>query len=333
MTEIIPARLHVILARKGPKAVIFRRGPSDKVAVIGWDRSCDSFQLGQWLSGRIYPYRCDLSPSGEYLICFAAKYGRENPVEKIVRAELEKHFRTVDLWRIGYQERLRAEEQIRSDHAREFRRMEQSGEYRDCSWTAISRTPYLKAMSLWWNGSGWNGGGLWKSEKEFYLNRPPERIARTVPGIQSRRFLEVSPSEELRAFGWVAVQGECPMVYMPRLERDNWLLIRDDERGALYHKELSGGRKLEKVFGIGYIPGDEYDSRKSAYCERHQIVSASGETIVDGSGWEWADFDAYCKRVTYASRGAVYALDLKTLESKMLHDFNDMKYERIAAPY
>ena len=36
------ARLHAILARRGPNAVVFRRGPSDKVAVIGWNRSNDT---------------------------------------------------------------------------------------------------------------------------------------------------------------------------------------------------------------------------------------------------------------------------------------------------
>jgi hypothetical protein len=31
----------------------------------------DTFQLGQWLKGRIYPDRCDLSPTGEFFIYFA----------------------------------------------------------------------------------------------------------------------------------------------------------------------------------------------------------------------------------------------------------------------
>lgn len=30
--------------------------------------------MGQWFKGRIYERRCDLSPSGEKLIYFAAKY-------------------------------------------------------------------------------------------------------------------------------------------------------------------------------------------------------------------------------------------------------------------
>ena len=327
----VPARLHIILARRGSRAVVFRRGPSDEVAVIGWDRGDDSFRLGQWLRGRIYPYRCDLSPSGEYLIYFAAKYGRENPVENLIWAELEKHFHTADLWRIGLQERQRAEEQIRREHAREIQRIERSENYHDRSWTAISRAPYLKALSLWWNGTGWNGGGLWKSEKEFYLNRPPEWVAATVPGIQSRRFGEVPPSEELHNFGWGSVHGECPMVYQPRLERDNWNPVRNGEWGGFYHKELPGCWKLEKAFVVdvhcNLQPG------KGVYQEIHKLFSPSGENAVDTTDWEWADFDRYRRRVTFACRGALYALDLKTLESKMLYDFNEMKYQRIAAPY
>lgn len=34
------------------------------MAVIGWDREHDRFRVGQWLYGRIYERRCDLSPEG-----------------------------------------------------------------------------------------------------------------------------------------------------------------------------------------------------------------------------------------------------------------------------
>ena len=68
------ARIFAILARKSSFAVIFRRGPSNSVLLIGWDTSNDSFQTGQWLKGRIYERRCDLSPDGKLLIYFAAKH-------------------------------------------------------------------------------------------------------------------------------------------------------------------------------------------------------------------------------------------------------------------
>jgi hypothetical protein len=71
-------RLYAIIARDRRKAVIFRRGPSKQVALIAWDMGQDKFTVGQWLKGRIYERRCDLSPSGDLLVYFAAnwKYGR-----------------------------------------------------------------------------------------------------------------------------------------------------------------------------------------------------------------------------------------------------------------
>ena len=39
-----------------------------------WRTDTDQFYVGQWFKGRIYERRCDLSPSGERLIYFAASY-------------------------------------------------------------------------------------------------------------------------------------------------------------------------------------------------------------------------------------------------------------------
>jgi hypothetical protein len=65
------ARVHVLLARDAPLGVAIRRGPSKRVCTVLWDRRNDSFRVGQWLNGRIYERRCDLSPDGKYLIYFA----------------------------------------------------------------------------------------------------------------------------------------------------------------------------------------------------------------------------------------------------------------------
>jgi len=35
------------------------------------------------------------------------------------------------------------------------------------AWTAISKTPYLKAISLFAKGDCWNGGGLFMTDKNF----------------------------------------------------------------------------------------------------------------------------------------------------------------------
>jgi hypothetical protein len=67
-------RLYALLARGAPRAVVFRRGPSKRVLLVAWRTDTDIFEEGQWLAGRIYERRCDLSPSGERLIYFAASW-------------------------------------------------------------------------------------------------------------------------------------------------------------------------------------------------------------------------------------------------------------------
>jgi hypothetical protein len=66
--------LYAILARDAPRAVIFRRGPSKQVLLLAWNLDDDTFEEGQWLKGRIYERRCDLSPDGRYLLYFAANW-------------------------------------------------------------------------------------------------------------------------------------------------------------------------------------------------------------------------------------------------------------------
>jgi hypothetical protein len=75
------ARIHVLLARDARVGVVIRRGPSKKVCTVLWDRRNDQFRVGQWLNGRIYERRCDVSPDGKYLIYFAMN-GRWNSEAK-----------------------------------------------------------------------------------------------------------------------------------------------------------------------------------------------------------------------------------------------------------
>ena len=137
--EVVGARIHAILARESDTAVVFRRGSSNKTAVLKWDLQTDRFDLGQWFYGSFYPYRCDISP----------------------------------------------------------------GKGHGCYW------------------------------------------------------------------------------------------------------------------------------------ERHAICDDSGQVVVDGADWSWADYDKPRARVVFASNGAIYSLSCKAplAKPKKLHDFNGMKYERIKAPY
>jgi hypothetical protein len=49
-------RLYVLLARRAPLGIVFRRGPSKQVLVLSWQTDKHEFRLGQWFKGRIYCY-------------------------------------------------------------------------------------------------------------------------------------------------------------------------------------------------------------------------------------------------------------------------------------
>jgi hypothetical protein len=101
----VPARLFVLLAREAHIGVILRRGPSKWVQLIHWDTEKDIFTPGQWLHGRIYELRCDLSPDGKLFIYFAHKGGnwKQNPDYTDAWTAISKppYFTALALWPKG----------------------------------------------------------------------------------------------------------------------------------------------------------------------------------------------------------------------------------------
>ncbi|WP_373552017.1 hypothetical protein [Haliscomenobacter sp.] len=78
MTNPPPPRLHVILATQAPVGIVIRRGPSKQFCTLLWNRKTDSFTMGQWLKGRIYEHRSDLSPDGKHFLYFAMNARRSH---------------------------------------------------------------------------------------------------------------------------------------------------------------------------------------------------------------------------------------------------------------
>ncbi|MEO1006151.1 MAG: hypothetical protein AAFW67_09940, partial [Cyanobacteria bacterium J06638_38] len=70
-TRQFPARLHILVAKNQDVGIVIRRGPSKEVCILGWERKTNTFTVSQWLKGRIYERRADISPSGKYWIYFA----------------------------------------------------------------------------------------------------------------------------------------------------------------------------------------------------------------------------------------------------------------------
>lgn len=267
-----PARLHVLLARDAKVGLVIRRGPSKSVGTVLWNRERNTFKLGQWMRGRIYERRCDLSPDGKHFIYFAMNGRWESETKG--------------------------------------------------AWTAISRVPYLKAIDLFAKGDCWHGGGLFLSDKEFWLNDGHGHIELKRTN-QLRRNVNGQPRDY---FG-----GECLNVYYNRLKRDGWVMRGEEvQETTVFEKKLPKSWLLRKLAfsEIGAPPG------RGCYWDAHELRQESTDTILAFPEWEWADY--VDGRLVFAVEGQLRAAQLgrgKLFGEKLLHDFNEMKFEALAAPY
>lgn len=267
-----PARLHVLVAREAKVGLVIRRGPSKSVCTVLWNRDRNSFTLGQWLRGRIYERRCDLSPDGKHFIYFAMN-GR---------------------WK-----------------------SETKG-----SWTAISRVPYLKAIDLHAKGDCWHGGGLFSSDREFWLN---DGYGHTHLKKSSR--LQRDPDGQPKDY----YGGECLNVYYNRLQRDGWVMSRAGfQETTVFEKKLPKSWTLRKyAFSELNAPAG-----RGCYWDAHELQHESTKTVLAFPDWEWAEY--VDGRLVFAVAGQLREAQLgrgKLSGEKLLHDFNVMKFEAIAAPY
>jgi hypothetical protein len=120
-------------------------------------------------------------------------------------------------------------------------------------------------------------------------------------------------------------------VYYNRLQRDGWLMSQDTYQGAaLFEKNLPKSWRLRKLAfaEIGAPPG------RGCYWDAHELRHEPTDTLLAFPEWEWADFAD--DRLVWATEGQLRTAHLgrgKLSAEKLLHDFNNMKFETIAAPY
>ncbi len=270
------ARLHVLLASHAPVGLVIRRGPSKQVATYAWDRTNDEFRLGQWMKGRIYERRSDLSPDGRFFLYFSMDGRWESETKG--------------------------------------------------AWTAISRSPYLKALALFPKGDCWNGGGMWTGSNRYWLN----------DGYGHDVLRESHEVQRDAAFVPVGGSGNEDLgVYYPRLFRDGWELVQRREvaecdREDVFERPLRHRWVLRKIAHTQTNP----PRGKGCTWDEHQLVHAPTGRVEDRPDWEWADRDG--DRLVWASRGALHGgvlgLDGLAQERELL-DFTPLTFEPVAAPY
>lgn len=279
MAKFFPARLHVVIASDSPRAVVFRRGPSKEVCTFLWDRKSDCIEIGQWLKGRIYERRSDLSPDGKLLLYFA------------MNGKWDSETRG--------------------------------------SWTAISKAPWLKAIELHAKGDCWEGGGLFLGKNSYWLNdRYANKNNRLITSSLVTQNESYIPEGEFGA--------EDTGVYYRRLMRDGWTLLKKEQYGewnkaTIFSKELKNSWVLTKIAHeqVGSPKG------KSCYWDEHMLENKVSGSKFIFDDWEWAENDGHS--IIWCSKGCLYRASLKDKqaigEGMLVKDFNEYKFEAIAAPY
>lgn len=276
-TQSFPARLHLLIPRNSNNGIVIRRGPSKQVCILNWDRIKNKFTVSQWLKGRIYERRSDISPSGKYWIYFAMN-GK---------------------WQ-----------------------SEAKG-----SWTAIARVPWLKAIELLAKGDCWHGGDLFLDDQNYWLNDGYGHYSLFTSNKITRNKSYQPPNY---------YNGECLNVYYNRLQRDGWNLKhrnkkdKNDNSETILEKKLTHGWKITKICHeqLNSPPG------KGCYWDEHELFNENGDVLTKPK-WQWADW--VDNAIVLAEDGCLYKITIKDSknlnEAKLLHDFNDYKFENRQAPY
>jgi hypothetical protein len=94
-------RLFVYLAREAPIGVVLRRGPSAWTRLSVWHTDADTFAHGQWLGGRVYERRSDVSADGSLFVYFARKSTNAYPKDSWVAISRPPYFTALALWFVG----------------------------------------------------------------------------------------------------------------------------------------------------------------------------------------------------------------------------------------
>ena len=156
------------------------------------------------------------------------------------------------------------------------------------TWTAISKLPSLKATALWGQGDTWSGGGIFTSNRSFWLDADSSTsFIRDDSGFYRERY---RPKQS-------------------RMERSGWVLKKTND---------STRPLLEKTVREGWI------LRRIGWNGRYELEQP-GECKLTLRSWEWADWDRH--RLVWAEGGCLRTARLGTHKLGPVHtlyDFNGM---------
>jgi len=210
------------------------------------------------------------------------------------------------------------------------------------SWSAISRPPYLTALVMWPNGSGWGGGGLFERAGRVQLNHGGLLGQETITGTRLPKRLRISP------FGEHSGMGEDGPVLNKRLLRDGWSLANP---GGLKNHDFDARIAWEYEPPITWekrhpLQGEELILRMLIHgvCEHNNAWYKIDHEVVYGDGLvqslgrtEWADWSPEGD-LLYSRLGGLFRLRYEreslppVQNAKLIADFSELRFENKEAP-
>lgn len=295
MTKLPPCRLYFLLAREAPLAVVFRRGPSKLVQVLQWNLETDQFTAGQWLQGRIYERRCDLSPHGKLLAIFAANH-RATDWRKTSWTAISRppYLTALALWFKG-----------------------------DC-WSGGGLFPSNEEFHL-------NEGGL---EHQWVRSYPkPPLFVRPVTNMVGEDS-PIENARRIRD-GWSLVQDLKATIARPKLPPimkilranpaalDRWLADNEGGFGKGYTT------KKPQLMRCQYKGHTLEEERSLTGFKERRELRLDGQSLPEVTH---IDFDPARNRLVGVTRGTLFAQDLETGQRTVLADFTANTFAPVVAP-
>lgn len=256
---------------------------------------------------------------------------RRGPTKQVLtlRWDLERDKFTKGQWFKGRLFELKSDLSPDGKHLLYFASKQKIRDDSPATWTAISAAPYLKALVMYKNGTTYGGGGLWTSNKTYWMDDiVGEVLYRDNPRFH--RDVDWKPDQHYN--------GEGLNTYYSRLMRDQWSLItlfeqiREWQHLSTFEKSLSYGWALRKIAHIGGLSprGGGY------YWDEHKLVHQDSGVVESYPDWEWADWDRRRKRLLWATGGCLYTAKIGSeglVDPRMIVDLNDYEFEELIAPY
>lgn len=328
MTEA-STRIYGIIAREAPVAVLFRRGPSQFVQLLKWNLTDDTFEHGQWLNGRIYERRADLSPSGKLVIYFAAKY--KGPMTSWTAISKPPYLTAIALWEgmgaWGGGGLFDDENHIQLNHSITRMKLIDTFKLPDnvhvvpCGENSGSGedSPLIDMRMA---RDGWTQTQSGEENYEIDLFNQQDNLAELEALQEQFGFMEGGKIWADKFFKETAEAKAKKKEEKKKKKYDLFMTLEPPD----IHIKPDGERVLEMTtFGF-------HETNGPPWVQEYRVLSNDGEEIFNLGKTDWADWD-HNGDLLFSQKGCIYRAKSENLcNPKQLIDLTSSQFSPVSAP-